>query len=69
MGAARAAQSVQHLADDVGIPSSLSAFGLREHHVPRVVEEAMKSGNVAVNPRRTSSEQLAEILRSTLEAS
>jgi hypothetical protein len=33
------------------------------------VEEAMKSGNVAVNPRRTSSEQLAEILRSTLEAS
>ena len=69
VSAARAAQSVQRLADDVGIPRSLSAFGLREHHVPRVVEEAMKSGNVAVNPRRTSSEQLAEILRSTLEAS
>ena len=35
-------------------------------HVAGVVEEAMKSGNVAVNPRRTTAEQLAEILRRTL---
>jgi alcohol dehydrogenase class IV len=67
-GAARAAQSVQRLADDVGIPRTLSEFGLREHHVTRVVDEAMKSGNVVVNPRRTTSEQLAAILRATLEA-
>jgi alcohol dehydrogenase class IV len=68
-GAAQAAQAVQRLADDVGIPKSLSEFGLREHHVSRVVEEAMKSGNVVVNPRRTTSDQLADILRATLEAS
>ncbi len=68
-GAARAAQAVQRLADAVGIPRSLSECGLREHHVSRVVEEAMKSGNVVVNPRRTTSEQLADILHSTLEAS
>jgi alcohol dehydrogenase len=68
-GAARAAHTVQRLADDIGIPRSLTQFGLREHHVSRVIEEAMKSGNVAVNPRHTTREQLAEILRATLEAS
>jgi alcohol dehydrogenase class IV len=31
-----------------------------------VVDEAMKSGNVAVNPRATSREELAEILRRAL---
>jgi alcohol dehydrogenase len=68
-GAARAAASVRQLADDVGIPRGLTRFGLREHHFGDVVEEAMKSGNVAVNPRRTTTEQLAGILRSTLEPS
>jgi alcohol dehydrogenase class IV len=62
----RAAQFVSDLADVIGIPKDLSSFGLREHHVSDVVAEAMKSGNVAVNPRETNSEQLAEILRSTL---
>jgi hypothetical protein len=31
-----------------------------------VIDEAIKSGNVAVNPRETTKEQLAAILRSTL---
>ena len=43
-------------------------FGLREDHVGKVVDEAMKSGNVVVNPRETSPEQLAGILRSALYA-
>jgi len=64
--AARAAAAVRRLADDVGIPKGLSAFGLAEEQVPAVVEEAMKSGNVAVNPRRTSTEDMAGILRSAL---
>jgi alcohol dehydrogenase class IV len=61
-----AADIVGNLADSIGIPRSLSSYGLREHHVHGVVEEAMKSGNVVVNPRETSSGQLAEILRSAL---
>ena len=43
-----------------------AGFGLREDHVGKVVDEAMKSGNVVVNPRETSPEQLAGILRSAL---
>jgi alcohol dehydrogenase class IV len=65
-GPGGAADIVGNLADSIGIPSSLSSYGLREHHVDGVVEEAMKSGNVVVNPRETSSGQLAEILRSAL---
>jgi alcohol dehydrogenase class IV len=68
-GAARAPQAVRRLAENIGIPNGLSQYGLTERHVPEVVEEAMKSGNVAVNPRRTTRDQLAEILRSTLQGS
>ena len=64
--AGRAAPAVGCLADAIGIPKGLSEYGLREDHVPEVVDEAMKSGNVAVNPRATSREELAEILRRAL---
>ncbi len=64
--AACAATAVKRLADDIGIPRGLSAYGLRDDHVDLVVDEAMKSGNVAVNPRETRREELAEILRSAL---
>jgi alcohol dehydrogenase class IV len=68
-GAARAAQFVRRLAENIGIPNGLSEYGLAECHVPEVVEEAMKSGNVAVNPRRTTKDQLADILRRALSRS
>ena len=62
-GARRAASAVAQLANDIGIPKGLSPFGLTEQHVADVIDEAMKSGNVIVNPRATSKEELAEILR------
>jgi alcohol dehydrogenase class IV len=64
--AARAPAAVERLARAIGIPETLSEHGLREEHVADVVDEAMKSGNVAVNPRRTSKEELTEILRRVL---
>ena len=66
VAAGQAAAMVRTLANATGIPKRLSGYGLREHHVPVVVEEAMKSGNVTVNPRETTKDQLATILRSTL---
>jgi alcohol dehydrogenase len=65
--ASRAPAAVRRLADAVGIPRSLRDCGLREEHVDRVVDEAMKSGNVTVNPRRTSRDDLAGVLRRTLQ--
>lgn len=64
--ARRAVDAVRSLAEDIGIPSSLSSFGLREKHVRPVVDEAMKSGNVPVNPRLARAEDLENILREVL---
>ena len=64
--ALRAADSVRRLARDVGIPERLGHFGVAESHVAAIVDEAMKSGNVAVNPRFTTAEDLTEILRQAL---
>ena len=61
-----AVAAVRSLAADLGIPPSLREYGLREEHVERVVAEAMKSGNVAVNPRGANAEDLAGILRQAL---
>ena len=64
--AALAAPAVARLAETIGIPKTLAGFGLRESHVNAVVDEAMKSGNVVVNPRQTSRDELAGILRCVL---
>ena len=64
--AERAASAVSRLARAIGIPTGLSEYGLSARHVPSVVEEAMKSGNVTVNPRATSKEELADILTRAL---
>ena len=61
--ASRAASARSQLADAIGIPKGLVGFGLPKEHVADVVDEAMKSGNVVVNPRSTSTEELAGILR------
>jgi alcohol dehydrogenase class IV len=64
--AQRAVEAVERIASDIQIPKGLGEYGVRPSHVPRVVDEAMKSGNVAVNPRATSKEQLATILHQSL---
>ena len=58
--------AVRKLSDDIGIPARLSDVGLREEHINDVAAEAIKSGNVAVNPRRTTVEDLRAILREAL---
>jgi alcohol dehydrogenase class IV len=62
----RAVEAVRSLARDIGIPSSMSSYGLREQHIPQVVDEAIKSGNVPVNPRRAGPDDLKQILRELL---
>jgi alcohol dehydrogenase len=64
--AARSVSAVRELAADIGIPKGLAEFGVSAKHVRPVVDEAMKSGNVPVNPRRTCAEDLARILEQSL---
>jgi alcohol dehydrogenase len=64
--AERSVAAVRALSSDVGIPKGLGEYGVRAEHVGRVVVEAMKSGNVPVNPKETSAAQLEQILRNSL---
>ena len=61
-----AVAAVEKLASDIQIPKGLGEYGLRSSHISRVIDEAMKSGNVAVNPRPTSKEQLTAVLEESL---
>ncbi len=65
-GARRAVEAVRVLARDVGIPGTMSSFGLQERHIGPVVEEAMKSGNIPVNPRKVTAADLEQMLRMIL---
>jgi alcohol dehydrogenase class IV len=47
-------ESVENLSGDVGIPSSLSEAGAKAEGIPMLAKDTMKSGNVAVNPRKTT---------------
>ncbi len=60
--AARSFAAVRRLASDVGLPRGLAEAGMTAERVDCVVDEAMKSGNVAVNPRRTERQDMRRIL-------
>ena len=64
--AERAVEAVRRLARDIGIPEGLRRFGVGEADIPRVCAEAMKSGNIAVNPRLVRQEDLEAICRAAL---
>ena len=49
-----------------GIPQGLGALGLTEAIIPQVCAEAMKSGNIAVNPRACTQADLEAICRAAL---
>lgn len=64
--AASSVKAVRALANDLGMPKGLKELGLEKEHIPRVVAEAMKSGNVVVNPRQARAEDLTRILEASL---
>ena len=46
---------------DLGIPSKLSAFGVKKSGIKKLSVATMQSGNVAVNPRKTSQKDIENI--------
>ena len=60
--AKRAGEIIRDLNQDIGITTTLRDHGLSETHIDKVVDEAMKSGNVVVNPRRTTRTDLKQVL-------
>ena len=49
-----AVEAVQSLASDVGIPDTLTEVGVPPEGISVLAEDAMKSGNIQINPRHTT---------------
>ncbi|MBI3974372.1 MAG: iron-containing alcohol dehydrogenase [Chloroflexi bacterium] len=52
--ALRAAAAVRRLESDIGIPARLRDLGVDKASIPEMATDAMKSANIAINPRKTT---------------
>lgn len=50
----------------LGIPASLSEAGVKEEQLEAMADDAMKSGNIAVNPRTTTKQDVLKLYRKAL---
>ncbi|MBO0457085.1 iron-containing alcohol dehydrogenase [Enterococcus hulanensis] len=57
---------IKKLNIDLGIPSCLSEMGVTEDKIPEMAEDAMKSPNVAVNPRLTTIKDIIDLYQKAL---
>jgi alcohol dehydrogenase class IV len=64
--AERAVEAICQLNQDIGITQTLSDYGVEEEHLKSIVDEAILSGNVPVNPVRTTKEDLKNICRALM---
>lgn len=58
--------AIKKLNEDIGIPKGLREYGVSEEDLEYIAREGMESGNVVVNPRTPTLEDLKEIVRMSL---
>jgi alcohol dehydrogenase class IV len=61
-----AVEAVRQLNDDLGIPSGLKDTGVKAGSVTTLSKAAMQSGNIAVNPRKTTLSDMQALFRAAL---
>ena len=54
------------LNEQLGIPASLSEVGVTEDKLTVMADDAMKSGNIAANPRQTTLKDVEMLYRKAL---
>jgi len=59
-------QAVRALSRDVGIPETLGEVGVTEEHIAAIAADAMKSGNIAINPRCVSLQDIERIIHNAI---
>lgn len=59
-------ETVRKLNNDLGIPASLSDVGVKEEMISQMAADALKSGNIAVNPRETTLKYLEALYRKAM---
>ncbi|WP_206810694.1 iron-containing alcohol dehydrogenase [Paradesulfitobacterium ferrireducens] len=56
-------EEIRQLSNEIGIPKNLTAVGVKEELIHHMAVDAMKSGNVLVNPRQTTLKDIEELYR------
>ena len=59
-------EEIRRLNKELGIPATLSEVGVTEDKIPAMAVDAMKSGNILVNPRITTIKDVEELYRKTM---
>jgi len=59
-------EALEELNDSLGIPSGLAEVGVTEDKFDAMAEDAMKSGNIAVNPRSTTKKDILMLYKKAL---
>ena len=54
------------LNEEIGIPTRLADVGVRERGIEKMTDDAMKSGNIAVNPRATTRDDVVALYKAAL---
>lgn len=54
-------KEIKALTKNLGIPENLSQLGVTADKIPAMAADAMKSGNIAVNPRATTKEDIERL--------
>lgn len=57
---------IRSLNRDIGIPAGLAEVGVTDEHFDQMADDAMKSGNIAVNPRTTTKEDVLKLYQEAL---
>jgi alcohol dehydrogenase len=57
---------VKALNKSLGIPEHLSEVGVTDDRIELMAEDAMKSGNILVNPRSTTKQDIISLYKRSL---
>ena len=60
-------EEIKKLNASLGIPKTLSEVGVTEDKIPQMAADAMKSGNIAANPRQTTLKDVEMLYRKALQ--
>ena len=60
------ADRIRQLADDLGMPKGLAAFGVTEADIPRLADTTLKDACLATNPRKASRGDIEWLFREAL---
>ena len=59
-------KAIRQLCEDVGIPDGLARYGVEEERLYDLAEDGIATGNVPVNPRAPTVEDLVGIMRRSM---